>query len=422
VSGRGAGSLLLAVLLGALACGGAAPRIDLSGMEPAVRELIEQRRRAVDASPDARSWGELGDALLAHGLNREAAGCYARAVELADDPFEWLYLQALAAEPAAAIELLRRAAALRPDDALVELRIALALQNRGTHEQALAAFSKALELDPALQRAQRGVGQELLAAGRAEPAVTALERSVAMLRTDAAGWSALAQAYAAAGRPEDAGKAALSAGRGREHSGFGDPIWQRHVQDSGVSSSLRYQRALRALAENDTAAAREHVGAIQESRSDDADAHYLMGLIEGLEGNDREARRRFERAVESDPGHARSLLELAAMAEREGRLEEAVAWNRRALELTPHDPSVVLALARVQHRLGDVDGVLESLEKLVALQPDNVTYLLDLGDLYMHRQRWAEAERHFREAVRLSPGLKEARDRLDLLLERTRQP
>lgn len=407
------------LLLGALACDSTAPRIEVAGMEPAVKDLIEERRRGVDASPDAGSWGALGDALLAHGLNAEAEGCYAQAVALADDPFDWLYLQALAAEPDAAVELLRKAASLRPDDALVELRIALALQTRGLHEEAAEAFSRALALDPALQRAHRGFGQESLALGRVEPAVAALERAVAMLQTDAAGWSALAQAYVASGRTEEARAAAKLAGRGREHAGFSDRVWQAHIQDSGVSSSMRYQRALRALAENDTVTAREHVDAILELRTDDADAHYVMGLIEGLEGNTREAQLRFERAVESDPGHGRSLLELAAMAEGDGRLQDALGWNRRALDLTPHDPSVVLSMARVQHGLGNVDGVLESLERLVALQPDNLTYLLDLGDLYMHRERWDEAERAFRGAIALAPGLADAHYRLGLLLERT---
>ena len=93
-SSRLAVSALL--LAGVLCCAGVAPEIGTAGMEPPVRELIETRRAELNAAPAAETWGALGDALLAHGLEAEAAGCYARAVESSDEPFEWLYLQALA--------------------------------------------------------------------------------------------------------------------------------------------------------------------------------------------------------------------------------------------------------------------------------------------------------------------------------------
>ena len=95
-AGRGA-TLWLAVLVSCVACdNGPAPQIDTSGMEPPVRELIRERRAGVADDPGSASWGALGDALLAHGLEAEAAECYAKAVPITEDPFEWLYLQALA--------------------------------------------------------------------------------------------------------------------------------------------------------------------------------------------------------------------------------------------------------------------------------------------------------------------------------------
>lgn len=383
------GRLLVAALaLTWVACADPAPEIDLSGMEPAVRDAIESRRAAVNASPKGPTWGGLGDVLLAHGLEREAAAAYARAAALSDEPFDWLYLQALATEqdPARAeqaLSLFRRAAAAHGNDPLVELRIALLLQSLGRHGESVIAFQQALAHDETLQRAHRGLGQELLALGRTEAAIESLERAVALSAADAAGWSALAQGYAAAGREDEARAAARQAQRGQDIPGFGDPIRQEHVLRAGVSSSRRFQRALQALADGDTAEARRQVSAILELRQDNADAHYLMGLIETRSGDLAKAERRFAQALESEPRHARSLLELA----------------------------------RLRHFASDVDGVVRLLERLIEVQPEDVSTQLDLGDLYLHLGRWTDAEARFREAIRLDPDLAEAHDRLRLALE-----
>ncbi len=345
---RAVSTLLLA---GVLCCAGVAPEIDTTGMELPVRELIETRRVELNAAPAAETWGALGDALLAHGLETEAAGCYARAVELSDEPFEWLYLQALATgragtETDAAIELFRRALRLQPDHALAELRLALLLQHFARHEQAARWFELAVRHDSSLQRALRGLGQTWLALGRYEAAIDVLEQALAGEPKDAAGWSALAQAYAASGQDARARGAARRAEQGRERSGFHDEVWHRHVFQNGVSASRRFERAQHALAADDPAVAREHVEAILRSRPADADAHYLLGSIEAASGSERKAELRFERALELNPDHVRALLDWASLAERSGRLDEARERIERARTLTPQDPSIVLALAQ----------------------------------------------------------------------------
>ena len=62
-------------------------------------------------------------------------------------------------------------------------------------------------------------------------------------------------------------------------------------------------------------------------------------------------------------------------------------------------------------------GVIVALETLVALQPDVVAFQLDLGDLYLHRERPEEAEDRFRNAIRLAPDSADAHYRLGLVLE-----
>jgi len=390
-------------------CGSTAPTIDLTGMEPPVRQLIESRTAALNKAPAAETWGALGDALLAHGLETEAADCYARAVESASDPFEWLYLQALAISggasgPDRAIDLFVRALDLRPDDGLAQLRLALSQQGSGRHEDAERSFERALKLDPGLQRARRGWGQELLALGRYEAAIEALDRAVALEPRDAAGWSALAQAFAASGRDDQALVAARRARTGRELPGFSDPIWLAHVLQNGVSASRRFERAQRALGAGDIVEARIQVEAILDQRAEDADAHYLMGSIESRSGNGAEAERRFERALELNPVHVRGLLAWAALAGNAGRLEEARVLIERAGAVTPRDPSIVLALAENLRRSGDLEGAVEAYERLVELEPESARIRMNLGLIYEQTGRLAAAIETYARAVDLDPA------------------
>jgi tetratricopeptide (TPR) repeat protein len=397
------------LLAGVLCCAEIAPEIDTTGMEPPVRELIQTRRAELNAAPAAETWGALGDTLLAHGLETEAAGCYERAVELSDEPFEWLYLQALATggsvtETEAAIDLLQLALGLQPNHALAELRLALLHQQLARHEDAARWFALAARHDPSLQRALRGLGQTWLALGRYEAAIDALELALAGDPKDAAAWSAVAQAYAAGGQDARARTAAQRAKRSRERSGFHDEVWRRHVQQNGVSASRRFERAQYALAAGDPAIAREHVEAILRIRPEDADAHYLLGSIEAASGNQREAELCFEQALESNSGHVRALLDWASLAERSGRLDEARDLIERARALTPEDPSIVLALAQNRQRAVDLDGALEAYERLAQLTPDLAEVHRLLGQAYERTRKNGLAIKAYRRAVALDPA------------------
>src|SRR4051794_31697110 len=95
--------ILVSLLLLAVAAGGtvlalrwrpsaAVPEFDLAGAEPAVRGLIEQRRRRVIEQPaSADAWGQLGQALLANGYDDEAMPVFEQASRLTPDEPRWPY-------------------------------------------------------------------------------------------------------------------------------------------------------------------------------------------------------------------------------------------------------------------------------------------------------------------------------------------
>ncbi|NIM00222.1 MAG: tetratricopeptide repeat protein [Acidobacteria bacterium] len=397
---------LALVVTGLCGCATVAPEIDTRGMEPPVRELIAERRAALNAAPGADTWGALGDALLAHDLDADAAGCYARAAELTDDPFEWLYLQALASGRGSpeTEALLRRALEERPDHALVELRLGLWSQTTVRDEEAADWFERAASHDPELQRALRGLGQSRLALEQHQGAIEALERALVLDSRDAAAWSALAQAYAAIGMHAPAREAARRARRGAERPGFEDPIRLSHVVQTGVSAARRFERAQHALGAGDTAEARVQVEAILALRPDDPDAHFLLASIEAAEGNEAVALGRFELALELDPDHVRALLAWADLAQRSGRVGEARDRIEHAHAVTPADPTILLALAENRRRANDLPGVLEAYLRVVERLPDSADARYNLGVIYERMGKTQLAIEAYRDSVALDPA------------------
>ena len=86
---------------------------------------------------------------------------------------------------------------------------------------------------------------------------------------------------------------------------------------------------------------------------------------EGLDAN-REGIRRAERHLDLIPGDARALSLGAGALERDGRLEQALRWSAKALELHPDDQGVLINGACIRSRAGLKDEAISLLERSFA--------------------------------------------------------
>jgi Flp pilus assembly protein TadD len=134
-------------------------------MASAARDLVV----AGTAALQRQQWAHAEQALLA-------------ALQLAPEHPEVLRLLAIAlrlqSRSTEALELSRRAAAQRPDDALIQNGLGTALDAGGDHEGAIAAFRHACELAPQAAELWSNLGKTLSDAGRFEEAVPVLERAL----------------------------------------------------------------------------------------------------------------------------------------------------------------------------------------------------------------------------------------------------
>jgi tetratricopeptide (TPR) repeat protein len=121
-------------------------------------------------------------------------------------------------------------------------------------------------------------------------------------------------------------------------------------------------------------------------------AHQMLGISLLSQGYAQEAIPHLERAGAQD------LLGIAQL--KAGKFPEAVANLEAALAKHPNDPDLL-------YYLGQASGLLSknTFDTLLSGVPDSARSHQSLGDNYAAQRRVAEAEKEYREALRLRPNL-----------------
>ena len=105
--------------------------------------------------------------------------------------------------------------------------------------------------------------------------------------------------------------------------------------------------------------------------SNSADAYILLAVLRGLgQWNWKEAEQAAKRATELNPGNSEAWDTYRAMyLEPVGRLEEAVAAQKRAVSLDPRNSLLALRLANLYRELGQCDEAIRQARLNAACQP-----------------------------------------------------
>ena len=121
-------------------------------------------------------------------------------------------------------------------------------------------------------------------------------------------------------------------------------------------------------------------------------AHQMLGYALLAQGYAAEAIPHLERTQTQD------ALGIAQL--KTGRLNEAIANLQAALQKHPNDPDLL-------YYLGQASGLLSraTFDTLLSNYPDSAFAHEGLGDNYAALRRVPEAEKEYREALRLNPGL-----------------
>jgi tetratricopeptide (TPR) repeat protein len=123
------------------------------------------------------------------------------------------------------------------------------------------------------------------------------------------------------------------------------------------------------------------------SEESTADDHYLYGRL--LEG--RRAERQFRLALEKNPRHFRSLCALGVLLSEASKTRAARDHLTRAASLHPESGIPVNGLGWIAERQGDLDAAEKHYRDAIDLSPDLVAARVNLGMLVLARGRGADA-------------------------------
>jgi tetratricopeptide (TPR) repeat protein len=132
-----------------------------------------------------------------------------------------------------------------------------------------------------------------------------------------------------------------------------------------------------------------------ELKADSLPAHQLLGYALLSQGYAADAIPHLERAPD------KTALGIAEI--QTGRLPDAVATLRAALAADPNDPDLLYYLGRASGLLSK-----QSVDTLLAAYPDSARAHQAMAENYFVLRRMPDAEKEYRDALRLRPNLPEA--------------
>lgn len=251
----------------------------------------------------------------------------------------------------------RLAQYLKPDHVDATLLTAALLESHGQYDLATAAYNQIPRDDPAYPVAELGRADAMVAGGRTDAAIEAL--------------NTLAKSY-----PDQ------------------EVIW------ATLGDTLRQ-------AEKYADAAKAYDAAIKLFEADDASqwpVYYARGIAEERQKQYDRAEADMRKALALSPDQPQVLNYLGySFLEQNRNLEEAVAMIRKAVEARPQDGYIVDSLGWAEYRMGQYAEAVPTLEQAVGLMASDPTVNDHLGDAYWAVGRTREAEFQWRRALSFGP-------------------
>lgn len=389
---------------------------DLDRFAPETVEQFRAAVAAVDASPrNPDRWRKLGMTYQANFEYQHAATAYAEAVSIdASDARAWYYLAVALnelGELEEALAAIDHASSLAPDFAPAEWRRALWHLGDGAFDQAMAAVERSLERAPDDATARTIRARIVLQSGRAEEAAELLEQLLEDRPQDPFLHFLLGTAYRQMGRLDDA-SAELERGDGKEPT-WPDP-WLAGMSSRRQGFFAKYDEARKMI---DAGRPGPAVAALEKLRESHADE--MMILIDlarcyRMLGDLDAAASTLDQAFDLDPEDARVAIQQAgvecdlaqaAPPERRGELlARALASANRACELNPDLALAETLRADILLLMGRIDDAIAGHQRAIALNPGNATAAFRLGASLYTAERWDEAIEQLERAARLDPN------------------
>ena len=255
--------------------------------------------------------------------------------------------------------------------AITETNLGTALYETGRHDDAIAAFRRAIETQPDYVPAFNNLGVTLRAAGRTDEALAAY-RDGLTLRDD--------------------------------------------------YPDLHYNLANALIALGRSAEATEHLARAAAANGDSAGVHNNLGTALADQGRFVEAVAEFERAVALEPESSRAHRNLGNALIEIGRQDDAFRHLSRAVTLSPDDPESHYDLGAWLLSQDRNPEAVDAFTAAIRLRPGYAEAHNNLGIALGSTGDLTRAIAQFEEALRLQPGFTDAAKNLEIARRAARTP
>lgn len=256
---------------------------------------------------------------------------------------------------------------------------------RDQPEAALAAFDKALEIEPNSIQALNGLALADIAAGHPDAAVQRIEQQLAGAPDSVPLLMLAARAYAAA---DDYAKAETTL---------------IHIVDKDPSDGDAYQLLGRLyLAEGKIDAARQKFDRVAGLAPSSIAANTVLAMLLQAQGHTDAARQKYEQIVKINPRAAIAANNLAWIYLKEQRFDDALYYARVASEELPRAPQANDTLGWVYYMRHEPLYAIPALAAAADADPENATYHFHLGAAYAEAKQPDAARRELDRALSLS--------------------
>jgi tetratricopeptide (TPR) repeat protein/serine/threonine protein kinase len=361
-------------------------------------KAVASYRKALELNPDlADVHSNLGNVLVEQGKPEEAAASYLKAIELAPEDAKLYFnhgiLLASQKKAGEALTAYRKAVELDPKNGNYYVNLGLVLAGEGEPDEAIAAYRTAIDLNPQDAKAFSGMGAVLVSQGKPDEAIAAWRRSLEL-------------------KP---GNAVLHGNIGAVLSNMGDyegaiECYRAAIElapnNAGVQGNLGIALTRVGKAGEAVTAFRRAI----ELNPNDPEFHSNLGVVLSDQLGDYEAAAEcYRTAIRLDPEKPLAHSNLGTALSRLGRLDEALAAHRKALDLDPKlgracaDTAWILA-TRADVRLRDPREALALAIKAVQLDPADPLNYGCLGVAHYRTGNWKAAVPALEKFVQLSGG------------------
>jgi tetratricopeptide (TPR) repeat protein len=186
-----------------------------------------------------------------------------------------------------------------------------------------------------------------------------------------------------------------------------------------VPENVTYRQADSAFAGRRYAQAAEMFAVISARNPKGVTGHYMLGLSSWKAGDRVRAESAFKSAIERDPKHAKSRLNLARVLLEVERPKEALEQVEKVLETDSTSAEMFRLLGRVRSELREVEPALAAYRKAIVLDEKDVWSMNNMALILIQKGRYAEALGPLARATELKPESALFQNNLGIVLERT---